>query len=470
MRYIALVLLLILFFPFCTLAQSQKQTDSLRSFIMKQEIGVGLRFSSLNENSQYGRLINKQSDTFEILTYDGRKTYKYSDIKSIKNTGRTNTDNYEKATEFVFHDVFTLPFLTVPWLIKAIKSPFKHTSSENKKVQISETSDLIKNVSGYVVIGDPAQIDSSENSTTAEVNIFELPSLKKTWLPGEKLSYDNYLVSGPDLQGSVVFVENYRRRSGIVKSSTDGKHLEIIKSSKDLPDNIYITNIVLSKNSMLASLCIKNQLFSFYAGEPVTKNGYIEVLDINKKSNQVFDLANTLISINYINWFADGKHLAYVDFVPKSSLSDKLQKELKENKNFSVLPENHNDGYIPVVYSLDIETGNKEALTLGRNPVISLDNNSILVMDYKNQCWLTNLSANTSKEVTLPGLIRPIGFIRKNLILYLCSSTQINQGAKIDERAPVILKIADIETGKIQTLLSGIPPRANISLSTNNKD
>jgi hypothetical protein len=52
----------------------------------------------------------------------------------------------------------------------------------------------------------------------------------------------------------------------------------------------------------------------------------------------------------------------------------------------------------------------------------------------------------------------------------LCSSTQINQGAKIDERAPVILKIADIETGKIQTLLSGIPPRANISLSTNNKD
>ena len=119
---------------------------------------------------------------------------------------------------------------------------------------------------------------------------------------------------------------------------------------------------------------------------------------------------------------------------------------------------------IPVVYVVDVRSGARRPLHVGTNPVVSTDGTAVLL-----ECGvaiLVDTAGKNVRRVTLPGdLNRPLALLDGHMVVYWGLPTQ---GAPV-VRSPfgsfgagtqaVTIKVADLTTGRFQTIIPVIDPR-----------
>jgi hypothetical protein len=171
-------------------------------------------------------------------------------------------------------------------------------------------------------------------------------------------------------------------------------------------------------------------------------------------------------------WFPDGRQLSYVDLVDRRKLS-KLAEEFKEYwdvyAEWSVLP---------AVYVLDTVTSEKRLVHPGRHVVVSRDGKAALISlstssDFRT--WLVSFETQQVKAVKVPGG-GSIALIDQDTVVYRGLPTSGSEIRYTENNSPIVgpkpmmtIKVADIPSGKFQTILPYVDPRGAISFGVLSK-
>lgn len=165
-------------------------------------------------------------------------------------------------------------------------------------------------------------------------------------------------------------------------------------------------------------------------------------------------------------WFPNDSAIAYVTRVPRESLSSEQIDELSTGTIECANHVKHLDA-VPVVYIVNAITGLRRALHIGAKPVVSSDGRHVLV-----QCLssvMVSSDGHEATQVAIPGdLGRPLALLDSTLVIYWGLPTA---GAKV-VRSPygsfgagtqaVTIKVANIRTGRFQTVVPTVDPRGEV--------
>ena len=336
-----------------------------------------------------------------------------------------------------------------------------------------EATDLVKQVTGYIVMNGGAD---EQNRPEGLILAITLPNLKKEMVlkPPAVPSVDLptlHALAGPDTEGRIACIEDHR----FVISEKDKRH--VLKSVK--LDGTEEQELFVRRKAALWSDAIGEQLALAPVGgrialvsdltavqmhEPPAylRTGAIEIWDISKKTGRKVGVTALDDSLS---WFPDGKRLAFVELVP----AEKFARTTPEMGDFGA-------GFkkwekIPVVHILDTDTGKKTRLHVGWQPVVSSNGETVLVQDFDNRLRMVTVAERVSKSIQLPGYWgRSIAVLERDLVLYWGlpttglspGYTKHNSSLRGPKPMPS-LKLAEINSGKFQTVMPYVDPRDRIS-------
>ena len=125
---------------------------------------------------------------------------------------------------------------------------------------------------------------------------------------------------------------------------------------------------------------------------------------------------------------------------------------------------------LPVVTVLDVRTNTKTAFMIGTQPLVWQDGRTILVSGAPGKWWQVDVESREVRRIEWPGNWEgPIASLGSNLLLYRGLPTEGTEprwrGASpiAVKRALGSLKIAEVDTGNFQTLLTYLDPRREVS-------
>lgn len=294
-----------------------------------------------------------------------------------------------------------------------------------------EAKDLITRATGCVVIDHPvAGIDAIRLRDLEEIVVRE---------PHEERNAINS-VAGPDADGWVVFVDfDMAAKTHSLKAiKMDGTgEKEVFTAPGDaLWDNPMSTPELAPRGGNVAFLTQPVRPFA-----PRIVSAPIEVWNIHTKTEHDTNIE----ALNRgLSWFPDGKHLTYVQVEPAE-------------------PE--------MVYILNVENGERTLLHKGRYAMVSTDGASVLVNTAEEGNLVIDVKTGESRKVDWPGKWGgPVAFIAQDLLLYWGLPTTGTIPGVTEHNSPLVgpkpmgtLKLADLTSGKFQTVVPYIDPRRDVS-------
>jgi hypothetical protein len=265
---------------------------------------------------------------------------------------------------------------------------------DDRTVPGSESKDLLKQITGYVV-----------RSHGEEIRAMSLPDLKETVMrPVRAENADDFpsihALSGPDSDGRIAYIEDHSERHLLKFIRIDGTGATEIFSR---PGNALWAKSAAGKgeigeNLALAPVGGKVTFLSALSDKQMPgallAHGTIEVWDLVKKQRLA---TNTGATDAPMSWFPDGRRLAFVRFVDRTNLPKTGIKvhELVQGDYMRDWKE------LPAVHVLDIESGHTEGLSLGSIPVVSADAKTVFVGS-----WITVLSPTGKTEYSSSGVAK----------------------------------------------------------------
>ena len=291
-----------------------------------------------------------------------------------------------------------------------------------------EAKDLITRATGCVVVDNPV----------AGITAIRVRDLKEVVVREPNPARDAlHSVAGPDTEGWVVFVDfnmgtKTHSMKAIKMNGTDEQ--EIFDRPGDaLWDNPMSTPVLAPLGGNVAFLTQPVKAFA-----PPIVSGPIEVWNIHTKTEHDTNVE----ALNHgLSWFPDGKHLTYVQ-----------------------------PGGPEMVYVLDIESGERKLLHKGRYAIVSTDGASVLVNTEEGN-FVVDVKTGESRKIDWPGKWgAPVAFIGKDLLLYWGLPTTGAVAKVTENNSPLVgpkpmgtLKLADLSSGKFQTVVPYIDPRREVS-------
>jgi hypothetical protein len=335
-----------------------------------------------------------------------------------------------------------------------------------------EAPDLVKQVNGHVVMNGRGEDDIPDGLVVA----IALPSLKSQVVikspPRDGADTPTlHALSGPDADGRIAYVEDHF----FVPTDKDRRHLlKVIRLDGTNDTELFSRpgDAMWAKHGEIGhalALSPTGGRVAFLSGlqgvqmpGALLSAGSVEIWDIARKAGHKADV--TAVD-DTLSWFPDGKRLAYVELVRPEAA--KGPSELGDfGAGFKGWEK------VPAVHILDTETGKKTFLHLGWRPVVSADGKTVLVQDFDNRLRLVTVADGKSKAVELPGYWgRTLAVLEGNRVLYWGLPTAGSPPRYTKYNSPLVgpkpmpsLKIAEMDSGKFQTVLPYLDPRDRISI------
>jgi hypothetical protein len=327
--------------------------------------------------------------------------------------------------------VWSAIILTAVWISFSVYSSCNVNSKPLPTINGPETKDLIDRATGCFVIDHPV----------AGIDAIRLRDLKKLVVrePHDETDAINSL-AGPDADGWIAFVtDNMEAKTHSLKAiKLDGTgEKEVFTAPGDaLWDNPMSTPELAPRGGSVVFL---TQPVRSFAARIVS--GPIEVWNIHTKTERDTNIE----ALNRgLSWFPDGKRLTYV------------QAQTGE-------PE--------MVYILNVENGERTLLHKSRFAMVSTDGDSVLVNTAEEGNLVIDVKTGVSRKVDWPGKWGgPVAFIGKDLLLYWGLPTTGAVAKLTENNSPLVgpkpmgtLKLADLSSGKFQTVVPYIDPRRKVS-------
>lgn len=182
-----------------------------------------------------------------------------------------------------------------------------------------------------------------------------------------------------------------------------------------------------------------------------------------------------------ITWSADGRRLLVVRAETVSTLTPAMREELHGR-------EGEPGRTIPVIESIDVDSGAVRMLAIGLTPTWSADEKTLLyapvraapiafvadgdptVREERADAFeLRDLDSGRRTPVSLPGLIRPIAFVGPHAVLYWSLPVAHVPPRMTTHNSPLIgpkqmlsLRVGDLDTQEAATVVRYIDPRAQV--------
>jgi hypothetical protein len=326
-----------------------------------------------------------------------------------------------------------------------------------------EATDLLPKVTGAIVTQHRA-----EDGRITEIAILSLPDLRDIVIrPGKEEPYEYVSqVSGPDAEGRIAYVqENLTGGTARLKTiRTDGSSDQVILSRSGKSYEVFGKHPALSPTRNLIAFVIGER--SLDIPGTYLRTGSLEIWDVVRKIKLGISVE---AEEHALYWFPDGRRLAYVEFVSKKGLPTFALGPGDFGKEFSGWSR------VPAVHVLDVMTGQRKLICVGWQPVVAADGKSILVEDSEGHRKKVDIATGRSQVIQWPGALSAsdhasaIALLPGDLVLYWGLPTE---GSPV-VRSPygsfragtqmVTLKLADIYSGKFQTVVPAIDPRHEAS-------
>jgi hypothetical protein len=344
-----------------------------------------------------------------------------------------------------------------------------------------EVTDLAKRINGYVIW----------TPWGGEIAALAIPSGKTSIVrPADPDNSPDratiHALSGPDRLGRVAyiedhfFVENEAKRRHLLKviridgsgdmtlfSRPGDAMWAVTRERGEIGKQLAISPIG-GKVAFLSDLGFKQMPGA------LLHEGSIEIWDVRTKQPLPMKIR---AADQPLAWFPDGRHLAFVRFVPRKMLPGRgVPVKVFGTGSYTGAWEE-----LPAVHILDLESGQDRFLSLGWTPVVSFDGKAVFVAgwvpDAKEGIKLiwkrVDAASGAVQDVTWPGdagglIANPTA----DLALYWGLTTtgapikHSDRGSFRRGLALVTIKAAVMNSNRFQTLIPEIDPRNRISFGT----
>lgn len=328
-----------------------------------------------------------------------------------------------------------------------------------------EANDLVAATYGYVLTPHRA----TSNGFMSEIALMDLPSLVERDIQPPREGPYGFVASasGPDGQGRIAYVQQNgwgdSARLSII--DVDGANNRVIAAGVRAAGHVFGEHPALAPTGGAVALLV-NVAEAWPHGEYI-RRGTLTVW--RPETNRADAIATDAIDAGFA-WFPDGHRLVYVARVPRETIeggdADQLTSGVPNCTGGAVREDS-----VPLIYIVDVRSGVRRPLHVGTNPVVSTDGSAVL-LDLCGFVILVDNAGQHPREVTLPGnLHRPLAFLDGHVVVYWGLPTE---GAPV-VRSPygsfgagtqlVTIKIADLATGRFQTVIPAIDPRWDASFA-----
>lgn len=304
-----------------------------------------------------------------------------------------------------------------------------------------------------------------------------LPSQKEKYIrkPNETACDESlgvvHSVSGPDINGRIAIIEdhivkNRRHLLKIYEMNNDSVSTIFERKGTALGGDAAGDFLALSPIHGYVALVTNTSSVQLRGPDVLLKYGTLEIWDIKMKNKLSIECKALDIGLS---WFPDGKHLAFVDLLNRD-VTNKLY-ITKDTPNKRYGKSNLQWPRVPTVSILNVETGNVKNLFIGWRPVVSEDGDAIMMGDYDNNWIIFYLNEAIIKPVDPPGIIR-LGALHltRSKVFYWGLPTKGTELKATKMHSPLVgskpmytLKVAEIETGKFETVIPYVDYRTKIS-------
>jgi len=284
-------------------------------------------------------------------------------------------------------------------------------------------------------------------------------------------------VSGPDHQGRIALIENHMtdKRHLLKVYRTNGEELSTIFERKG--DALWGDEVgdylALSPVNGNVAMVVNAQPVQFHNPDAYLKFGSLEIWNIDTKEK--LKISQGALDQG-LSWFPDGKQLAFVDLVEQKEFTSTHQRDIPPQIGYAKkIIKWHK---VPVVSVINIETGEIRRLSPGWEPVVSDDGSQIIIGDYENNRVVFSSTGLFIKSITPPGLVHlGIIYFNQTKILYWGLPTEGTNQKITTNNSPLVgpkpmytLKVAELESGKFETVIPYIDPRRDLSFGVINQD
>jgi hypothetical protein len=326
-----------------------------------------------------------------------------------------------------------------------------------------ESDDLLLHLNGYIIIDRPGDISSIELPSNKQLIVREPCGVDKS---------SAYALSGPDRKGRIAFIATY---------ATDIYSLKIIdmatKNEKEIftrPGSYWLhikenygKSFSYSGNGKFAAFVRNYDSVPALIPDDYVNIGNLEIVDTEKINTVKTDIK---VLDKGLNWFPEGKKLAYVALIPK----DKINKDLATNFEDGFGSDMMTWHSTPVVVLLNLKDMSTKQLHIGWNPIVSRDGSSIVIQDYQGRIRLYNIASGASILISVPigEECHVFSFIGKDFLLYKTIPVvgRKYRFTSTGGRTPFwTLRVAQMNTSKFKTIVEQLDIHRRVSYGEGRK-
>ncbi len=340
----------------------------------------------------------------------------------------------------------------------------------------TESATLRDAVGGFVITAEPlgglVRHDLAAGATTT------IREAK----PGQPIVH---ALSGPDRDGRLLVVLSESPAASLALLPMEGGAAQVIARGQDGAGFKFTFAAPALSPTGRHALVVRDPRSLHMEVEPKTTfhEGRVELFDLATGKPLALSMSGLAGSAA---WFPDGASFCISALISPAELPKgaiETYHEKAHGTKSSVVP--LADRRVPVLFRVEVASGKKELLQIGRRCVVSSDGKSLLVQGIGTEWMKRDVASGAIAGIRWPGAFHgadhperrlatypggPIAFLDDDLVVYwglptagAAVGTTKNDSPQVGEKPLLTIKVARLSTGEFVTLIPSIDPRRNLT-------